>query len=498
MLDISIKNLDKVKAWDMLKFQGLNAKITEKIDGTKLTLIRNDVDFDSHDYTKNWIVAYKGNIISPDEFDSAPSDDIIKKHSLGCLQYALVHRWLQKCHAETSYFPKSTEFLLEFVQRKPTLTRDYDRKFDLFLIGLQRVECFVHGSTLVTFPNEDMNRDRSYLTQFAIPMEISLPPLLYTGPWAKRPNFNDLKSILGGPAEGIIIDFGGKEIFKAQRSDQLSKEVRALQKRVMLGRTLEQDEEHWREVYVWAVDHVNSAQRNNSLSKRMQMKALSVFAFKTITPETSEHNFRFSEDVFLTSKLILQRRHAVNFELFDSSDSWIPETVAFIPMAAKPLHVGHERLIQIAIQNFNRVICMVSKGDRDRISGQKMMQIWRDYILPSNFIPSVVFSDSPVRDMIRFIRGLSDDPMFKQVNFNIVTDDSDDMWKPEDLEREFPELHEQARIHSVGVSRETTAQISGSKMRYWLTIGNRAEFLAHLPSFLSTEHRHKIWEILSK
>ena len=70
MLDISIKALDKSitskkKAIDFIK---KHVRVVEKIDGTKLTLIRNDEPFDPDDYTKNWIVSYKGRIIYPTEF----------------------------------------------------------------------------------------------------------------------------------------------------------------------------------------------------------------------------------------------------------------------------------------------------------------------------------------------------------------------------------------------------------------------------------------------
>jgi len=72
VLDISIKSVDKAitskkKASDFVRTP---FRVLEKIDGTKLTLIRNDEPFNPEDYTKNWIVSYKGRIIYPTEFIS--------------------------------------------------------------------------------------------------------------------------------------------------------------------------------------------------------------------------------------------------------------------------------------------------------------------------------------------------------------------------------------------------------------------------------------------
>ena len=73
MLDISILNADKIvmdknKKVDTEKahqFLNQNFTVEEKADGTKLTLYRNDRPFNPNDYTKNWIVAYKNQIIWP-------------------------------------------------------------------------------------------------------------------------------------------------------------------------------------------------------------------------------------------------------------------------------------------------------------------------------------------------------------------------------------------------------------------------------------------------
>jgi hypothetical protein len=70
-MDISITNLKKyvfepkteslrLKRANEILGQGMIA--TEKVDGTKLTLVRTN-QTDPNDYTKNWVVAYKGTVL---------------------------------------------------------------------------------------------------------------------------------------------------------------------------------------------------------------------------------------------------------------------------------------------------------------------------------------------------------------------------------------------------------------------------------------------------
>ena len=140
MLDISIKPLLKVvnKPAKALGFIKKHIVAVEKIDGTKLTLIRNDLPFDPRDYSKNWIVSYKGNVIYPSEFFGLEGrDSEIKESAIGASQYKFVHDHLRKIHPRTASIPCDTEFFVEFVQNKPTVTRDYCVKHGLFLVGVE-------------------------------------------------------------------------------------------------------------------------------------------------------------------------------------------------------------------------------------------------------------------------------------------------------------------------------------------------------------------------
>ena len=47
--------------------------VTEKTDGTKLTLIRNSANY-SKNWQDNWIVSYKNNILNPEDFSGVDNE----------------------------------------------------------------------------------------------------------------------------------------------------------------------------------------------------------------------------------------------------------------------------------------------------------------------------------------------------------------------------------------------------------------------------------------
>jgi len=105
MLDISILNADKATTTDkkLQEFLSKDFKVTEKFDGTKLTLWRNNENW-NEDYTKNWVVSFKNQILYKEEFTGIDRVDI-KNFSVGISQYALIHDHLEKNHIQNRDFP---------------------------------------------------------------------------------------------------------------------------------------------------------------------------------------------------------------------------------------------------------------------------------------------------------------------------------------------------------------------------------------------------------
>lgn len=269
MLDISILNADKVK--DKESFLNADYVVTEKFDGTKLTLWRNGNEWNS-DYRMNWVLAYKNQVLLPEEFESTNIHKT-KKHSLGISQYALVFKHLEKVHNATKTIPINTEFFIEFIQNKLTTTRDYSKKHDLFLIAWTPSKAEISGGIIKTSP---IGFFQTGLADYAKILEISIPPVVFEGSFKStstiekgiknkklKKTFDDLKkefndkpyetvkaiflnfeSSLGGKTEGVVLENRNGEFFKFVQSDQYDKSARFARKEKFISDALT-EQEYW-------------------------------------------------------------------------------------------------------------------------------------------------------------------------------------------------------------------------------------------------------------
>ena len=122
MMDISIKNIFKElnKKEKEKDFLSDNIEKQEKLDGIKATLIHID---NTGDYTKDWIVAYKGTIIYPSEVHKLGSIEKVKKESYGESQFAFIWDKLKKANYKS--LPLNQEFFVEFLVKKATVMSSY-------------------------------------------------------------------------------------------------------------------------------------------------------------------------------------------------------------------------------------------------------------------------------------------------------------------------------------------------------------------------------------
>ena len=259
MLDISIMNVDKVATSDakITQFLGDYYTVEEKFDGTKLTLWRNDEDW-NEDYEKNWVVAFKNQILYGGEFESTDREKT-KKHSVGISQYAFIHDHMKKIHNKTKSFPKNTEIFIEFIQNKLTTTRDYENKHELYIIAHSPASGEIEGGMLKTRAT-GFFQDK--VESFSKTLALNLPPVVFEGKldsvgaitkgikneklkkaWntnksdyetdpygAVKRTFLEFESVLGGKTEGVVLHSKNGKIYKFLQDDQHDKSVRHAKK----------------------------------------------------------------------------------------------------------------------------------------------------------------------------------------------------------------------------------------------------------------------------
>jgi len=200
MLDISIPSFFKALKLDPAKldpgskaYQNANTKIKdvlteplrieEKVDGVKLSIIRNGTDFDPLDYSKNWIVAYKTFILYPFEHGELELASVKHPSNYGNSQYKLIHDRLKTAHSQLKSIPKNTEFFLEFLMRKPTLTRSYGEQgihSVLFLASSPTGTITIKNGKVTTESNE-FSQFRPFTNTFTEATGFHPPKVLFSG-----------------------------------------------------------------------------------------------------------------------------------------------------------------------------------------------------------------------------------------------------------------------------------------------------------------------------
>jgi hypothetical protein len=529
MLDISIKALDKAitSAKKAADFVRRHISAVEKIDGTKLTLVRNDEAFDPRDYTKNWVVSYKGSIIYPSEFSGLEDkDEDIREKSIGSSQYKFVHDHLRKIHGGTGSIPPGTEFFVEFVQNKPTITRDYASKHGMYLVGFGDAQYAMSRGQLYTTTN--FIDDPTRLDEYRRILQLGAFPVVFEGNLSSRSTilagckddnlrslfrsslenidfsdplqivraavetFSSLESSLGGAAEGVVIQVGDpdmteKQLYKVLAADQHSKETRSAKKSRYKGSEAEEDS-YWEGVNLYVDELLDGVKRGSPESMMGQLSKKVYSLKKPPVAHPVKELINMQDDIMLTAKLRLL-----------STGSHRATKVAVIPMAAKPFHAGHASLIEEAVLDGNEsIILFISTGGREEIGVGDMVPLWKKYYIPGierEYGEKVIirFSDSPLKDASLVARSLA---KTTGTNVRLYGDPADAQERVASILDKNPDL--EGLISAAGVSREGTGGISGTQMRGYLTSGDAASFKENLPEWLSPDEKEGVWSSLSK
>lgn len=525
MLDISIKPLLKsinkpAKASDFIK---KHIVAVEKIDGTKLTLIRNSSPFDPKDYTQNWIVSYKGNVIYPAEFLGLEGRDLeIKESSIGASQYKFVHDHLRKVHSKTSSIPCDTEFFIEFVQNKPTITRDYTEKHGLYLVGFGPTEYALTRGYV--FSSSKFSDDSVKLERYRKLLQFNSFPVVFDGTLKSKSSilkgcidqnlkvafkegfedtdfsdpmsvvelansaFSQLESSLGGPAEGVVIRIKDEPtLIKVLTADQHSKEVRNAKKARHKG-SPEEEGRYWKELNEM-IDELLDGVNHSNVSEFLGDLSRVVYHTEDLPVHPVKSKINIQEDIFLTAKLRIL-----------GTGTQGATSVAVIPLAAKPFHAGHDSLVKQAVDDGNdSVVILISTGGREQIKAEDMIPLWRDHYIPGLFSQYgdkivVRFSDSPMRDSTLIARDFANRGTATVVRLYGGTDSSGNSDAKERVEiilQKNPQFRK--RILSADVDRSQTNGISGTLMRQYASLGDSKMFTENLPMWLTKQQKSNIW-----
>jgi hypothetical protein len=540
---------DRVKAAAFLGDPSV--KIEEKIDGTKLTLIRRNNEFDPSNYAKNWIIAYKGNVIFPGEAKGLSSrEKEVREKSSGVAQYSLVHDHMAKVHPNTASIPQGTEFFLEFVQRKPTISRDYPQKHGLFLTLFGPTRYKITGSQLVS--NITPTDDDETLAEYAQILGVRTYPVLFEG------NLGTIESLLRGTKSSVIrrkiessmgslqasyddatpdrpikiieslydifSDFDTtlstetetssaegsvfkpsmtKTLYKALRFDQHDAGHRSDVKSKFRAEDPQQEQAYWDSVVTIANEIVQELGLNSrkNVPESDLDNILDVIRNKCYFDSSISNRLgnvvhpksliQRQEDLFLTTKSRVMKRLEVGEKTGFALGIFV--------VSGKPIHDGHWKVIDIATKECDEVLVITSTAGRDELPAGVMIDAWRVVLEPQfhRDYPNatlLITSESPVSLAIDKMRELKNIVS----SFIFYADDEDirGKYSPDRMSAAIKDPVAIEKLRPRAVPRIETTQISGTRMREFLKNDDRNSFDNFVPHSLSPEMKEKYWKIL--
>jgi hypothetical protein len=449
--------------------------VTEKIDGTKLTVIKHNNDI---------IVSYKSNVITPEELSCVSKEHAKASYGMGQYKIALqkIHEWNHNIPLRT----KPVEFLFEFVQKKHTIHREYSRYHDVFFVSAAETDYIVSKDGLEVFsmPKTLCTKSSKHGMGYGSPV-FGLPVLNQEiAPLVKFENFQQLIfdsvcSVLGGKVEGVVIDDGQGNLKKIVDPKQYDPIFRKEQSKKFRCDSDEEEQEYWRSVVqvskflIDSLDLIYDKLRcQQSTHDRLRVLSSILYGNSDIVPPFHQKKNRETciDDVMLTCKLILKLDH-------QKTDRGV------IVMSGKPVHSGHWELIKKVSQAHERVDVYISTSDRENVKGEKMFQIWKEFLVPN--LPANVhyrFSDSPYVTMKHDI--VSAQKYGLSCKFNWYTAKKDVA---------------SARSGMNGVNIidvDPLAETSGTELRAALLDEDRNKFICSMPKFMTGTQRDRVWDLL--
>ena len=331
MLDISIQNAKKFLTNDAKREEFLTSDVTveHKTDGVKVTIVKkNNTGIAEEDY----IVAYKNDIIYPDEFKYLPRNKI-KSKSIGNSQFIFV--WDHLIKLRKNNIPINTELFVEFLMKKPTLSSNYKKKHGMVLIGYSKSTITVKNGKLFTSPSGFFTEKRD---DYAKQLKLDVPALLFRGVLGDRKKFVsgikddelkrlyrgvdinwdskediinkisqmflDVESKYGGREEGVVVKFNDR-IIKFQQPYQTDQEARNKIKDQYRG-TREYEDEYYRRVNKFIdkfqrdIDRTNFDEAIISFNKKLKKTKIDLEHIK----KTEE---QIKDDIALTFRMRLSK-----------------------------------------------------------------------------------------------------------------------------------------------------------------------------------------------
>lgn len=449
--DISVKYLDKIGAKTFATtIYNERLVFEEKIDGVKIHLIRNNVEFNPNDFTSNWIVSFKGSVLYPDEYDFSPDNlEKIKKDSIGARQYAFIFEHLRKIQSSLGNIPTNTEFFCEFSLRKPTVVSEYSNLHNLFLISVTPAKAFDHNGNVVYKAKGATKDDAQTISKYTQILKTQPFPVIFDGFVNDKQKFiqgcktdelkqivessnidfsdpkavqtfisqdlNQLTSAFGGMAEGFVVkDSNGGIIGKVSRPGQArGEEAQQLRgDKKAQTRMSKEDEQQWynnvEEFCRKIFDKINLTDGLKTSVKQFNDVVRKLSKLPANLKHDKLDDFKVKESIMLKGKLMLSKIYGM--------EGHNTKQLGLVVISGKPFHNGHYNLLEVASKQNDAVYAVTSDTSRDDFSGEWSIKAFEEVYLPliRKKLPNVNIgfaqNDNPQTIIDRFLNDYSRNP----------------------------------------------------------------------------------------
>lgn len=169
--------------------------------------------------------------------------------------------------------------------------------------------------------------------------------------------------------------------------------------------------------------------------------------------------------------------------------------IGIVAGAMKPFHMGHAHLIEQSVANCSQTIVLTTEKDRGPVSGAKMAQAWFECILPAGVEAGISFElrfcSSPIYETWQELKGAEE--IGSEATYVLYQGLEDaGRFGEKALMKHCPSIHvinaahESPEIFDRSYTITPYGPAKATPMREALEIGDKAKFMAYLPTWMSS------------
>jgi hypothetical protein len=174
-------------------------------------------------------------------------------------------------------------------------------------------------------------------------------------------------------------------------------------------------------------------------------------------------------------------------------------SIGIFVVAGKPVHAGHWEVIKRAASECDEAVIITSTAGRDELPAGVMIDAWKEVLEPQfhKDFPNatlIISSESPLSIAVNKIRELKN--VVNKFVFYSDDEDAAGKYSRDKIAAMVKDPQAMEKFEQMPIPRSQTYQISGTQVRGFLKLNDRASFDMFVPQTLDGKMKDKYWSIL--